>query len=584
MLLRVLETFSKLSLQILPTFIAHLEYPETLNPAFFSLINLVTFLAGSSTDLRRAIVSFMKIMAELSTVIDSFTRAVIDIAVRLPPDGAAPHPCGDFLYSPAHTSKQFAELRSHIKSLFAQPSFVNATEIFDAEVRATWNGLVGNARVARAARNAERVWNNSWSDYKYKVASLLEALDALQWEIAPISSDTEEFSYTFTALRPHFPSLLPNDVSVAYGSGAIGDGAPSSIILRKIRIEIRSASYEITKRGLLAFTDSGSATITVPLDVEIDFTLGHLRVTPRVTGKVDVVLHTTNKSTLSALTKVWNAWLSMVVSAKFAECVEHRISEAFNSWLEPLFEQALVLKPALPFSTSSPVATVADQPAVMIPSLAPLSRQASLSRRWEMSPSAAFTPGTKTPPPAAPVGARAAFLASLRMSSGIDIRPLATGRDVLESLANPFSGPNSAIGNLGGDDDDEGSNAGGFKSRSMSMAMSLTEIAKTDSTEMMNIQVKHPLFQSAVQIAMLTPRKSRTLLDLVHFHTSCLMMVHGLSYPMGLLAGGFPSFTRPQASLLWMRTIMKRARRPPRLPIRFRWLSLVGAHYLWPNI
>jgi hypothetical protein len=489
LLLRVLKTFSNLSLQVLPAFIAHLEYPETLNPAFFSLINLVTFLAGSSTDLRRAIVSFMKIMAELSTVIDSFTRAVVDITARLPPDGAVPHPSGNFLYSPAHTSKQFAELRSHIKSLFAQPSFVKATEIFGAEVRATWNGLLGNARVARAARSAERIWNNPSSDYKYKVASLLEALNTIQWEIAPISSDTEEFSYAFTALRPHFPSLLPGDVSVTYGSGVVGDGAPSSVLLRKVRIEMRSASYEIIKRGLLAFTDSGSASITVPLDVEIDFTLEHPRVIPQVTGKVAVVLHSGSKSTSSALTKVWNAWLSAVVSARFTECVERRISETFNVWVEPLFDQSPVSRPVLAIATSSPVTTIADQPVAATPSSAPLSRQASLSRRWEMSPSAALTPGTKTPPLGAPVGARAAFLASLRMSSGIDIRPLATGRDVLESLANPFSGPNSAIGNFGWDDDDEGSNAGGLKSRSMSMAMSLTEVAKTDSTEMVNIQV-----------------------------------------------------------------------------------------------
>jgi len=71
------------------------------------------------------------------------------------------------------------------------------------------------------------------------------------------------------------------------------------------------------------------------------------------------------------------------------------------------------------------------------------------------------------------------------MSPGVDIRPLATGRDVLESLANPFSGPNS----VGGDDDDEVSNAGGSRSRRMSMAMSLTEVAKMDSTAMANIEV-----------------------------------------------------------------------------------------------
>ena len=64
-----------------------------------------------------------------------------------------------------------------------------------------------------------------------------------------------------------------------------------------------------------------------------------------------------------------------------------------------------------------------------------------------------------------------------------------TGRDVLDSLANPFSGPNSAVGNWARDEDDAGSNIGGSWSRSMSMAMSLSELAKTDSTEMANIEV-----------------------------------------------------------------------------------------------
>ena len=487
LLLRVLETFSKLSLQVLPAFTAHLEYPESLNPAFFSLINLVTFLSGSSTDLRRAIVAFINVTGELSTIIGSFTRAVVDITARLPPDGAIPHPHGDFLYSPAHTSKQFAELRDHVKSLFAQPSFVKAIEIFGADIRATWNGLVGNARVARAARNVERIWNNSWSGYKYKFASLLDALDAIQWEIAPISTETEEFSYAFTALKPRFPSLIPDDVSVTYASESVGGGAPSSILLRKVRIEILGASYEITKRGLLPFTDSGSATIVVPLDVEIDFTSENPRVVPRVTGKVDVTLHTGNKSSSSALNKVWNSWLSAVVSAKFTERVESRINEAVGTWLEPLFAQAPVPKPpsSSSIAASSAVATFSDHPAAVTPSSVTMSQQAALSRQWAMSPSAPLTPGVKTPAPAGPVGARAAFIASFRMSSGVDIRPLATGRDVLESLANPFSGPNS----VGGDDDDDVSIAGSSKSRRMSMAMSLTELAKTDSTTMANIEV-----------------------------------------------------------------------------------------------
>ena len=311
------------------------------------------------------------------------------------------------------------------------------------------DSLVGNARVARTARNAERIWNNSWSDYKYKFASLLNALDAIQWEIAPISSETEEFSFSFTALKPHLPSLLPNDVSVAYGSESVGGDAPSSVILHQICIEIISASYDITKRGLLAFTDSGSVTIIVPLDVEIGFTSENPKVVPRVTSSVGVTLHTGNKPASSALKKVWNAWLSAVVSAKFTESVERRMDEALNTWLKPLFWQVSVSTSAPSVPASSPIATATDHPAAATPSTRSMSRQASLSRRWSMSPSAALTSGTKTPAPAAPVGTRAAFLASLCMSSGVDIHPLATGRDVLDSLANPFSGPNFCCRKLG---------------------------------------------------------------------------------------------------------------------------------------
>ncbi|KAF8332094.1 uncharacterized protein EI90DRAFT_924685 [Cantharellus anzutake] len=71
------------------------------------------------------------------------------------------------------------------------------------------------------------------------------------------------------------------------------------------------------------------------------------------------------------------------------------------------------------------------------------------------------------------------------MTSGIDVKPLMTGRDVLDSLENPFgSGPNSAA--FPENEDDE-SDAGGLKSRRMSMAMSLTDVSKSDATNVKNI-------------------------------------------------------------------------------------------------
>ncbi len=86
-----------------------------------------------------------------------------------------------------------------------------------------------------------------------------------------------------------------------------------------------------------------------------------------------------------------------------------------------------------------------------------------------------------------PQGARAAFLASLRMTTEIDAKPLATGRDVLNSLESPFgSGPNSAAIP---DNDEEESDISGIKSRRMSMAMSLTDVSRSDVTNVENIAV-----------------------------------------------------------------------------------------------
>lgn len=558
---------SKLALQVLPALVAHIEYPDSLNPAFFSLINLVTFLAGAATDLRRAIVSLLDIVSESLGVVESASKAIIHIVSGLPSTGAIPHPSGDFLYSPRHSQAQFDEIREHLRTLLAQPSFVRSLAVFSANTRSTWNGLLGNARVSRAARGAERVWKNTASGYKYKLASLLEALDITAWEIAPVSSDNEEFSYNFSNMRLHFPALLPADFAISYAHGGSGSGAPTSITLKGLYIVINSASYDITKRGLLGFTDSGIASINVPFDIDVDFSVGEVPiVVPRITGKVDVQLQSSSKAAPITLTKVWNAWLSTVVASKISESLEERMSESFQGWLEPLFGPAPALVPATATAATDPVLRVVlpDQPAIASPASVSLSPQASLSRQWSMSfhsPSAAPSPAIQTQqPPLAPVGARAAFLASLRMSSGIDIRPLATGRDVLESLSNPFSGPNSAAGHFG-DDDDEGSNAGGLKSRSMSMAMSLTDIAQTDSTNITNIEVSGVRSPAHTDPLIRPARIRRTLLD--HdpslkcssmTHLMCLIRAH-------LLAGGFHMRIPLQANLRSMPTIKNSA--PP---------------------
>ncbi|KAF9515510.1 hypothetical protein BS47DRAFT_780651 [Hydnum rufescens UP504] len=348
-----------------------------------------------------------------------------------------------------------------------------------------WKGLVGNARVARASRGVERIWNDPASTLRVKVCSLMEGLDTIGWELDPITSENEEFSYLFSSLRPRLPSLLPEDISFSYSAGiGMAHASPTIVRLRGLRLIIEGAAYEITKRGLLGFSDSGSASLAILFDLDISLeTSGHPKVRVDV-EKQDIALETSRKPD-SVVGKVWNGWLSTLVRAKFAESIDERIRSAFEAWVDPFYNA-----PAASTASADPSASL---------------------QVAAKAPDAIHTVG-KSPLPSAsgPMGARAAFLASLRMTSGVSARPLATGREVLDSLENPFgSGPNSAA--MGdGNDDEEGSSSGGLKSRRMSMAMSLTDLSRGDATALDTI-ANPPRAQSQPHVALDEPPASSSL-------------------------------------------------------------------------
>ena len=466
LLLRALETFAKLSLRVLPAIQKQLGSPDSVTDLVESVLNLVTFLTGSSTDLRRSIVAGVELTGALRGVLDSVNKAIVHITATVPDstESIEVHPSRAFLYSPEHTVRQFDEIQLYFSALTAQPSFLTSKHVFYSEVMSLWKGLVGSARVARVSRGVERIWKNPSSTLRVKVSSLLQGLDAIGWQLDPINNENEEFSYSFSTLKPHLPSLLPEDISFSYNA-AIGTAhtSPTVVSLRGLRLIIHGAAYEITKRGLLGFSDSGTASFTIFFDLDISLEAnGYPKVRADV-GKQEITLESARKVD-NIVGRVWNGWLSTLVKAKVAESIDERIGSAFEAWMAPLFDTPAA--PKVPGRhTSSP------QEAAKTTDAAPVAG--------------------KSPPLTAsgPMGARAAFLASLRMTSGISVRPLATGREVLDSLENPFgSGPNSAA--MGdGNDDDDGSSSGGLKSRRMSMAMSLTDLSRGDATALDAIAV-----------------------------------------------------------------------------------------------
>ena len=211
----------------------------------------------------------------------------------------------------------------------------------------------------------------------------------------------------------------------------------------------------IQKRGALGFSDNGWATITVtstvqlltggsdsPLDVRVQL------------GAVDVDLASEQRG---VATKLWDAWLGYVVKSKIKEELEGRITDVVTRWLAPV------------------------------------------SSDWTR------TPAGSEPTPSNSDGnhhsaVRAAFLKSVvannsdqaTNSSGPfgHLPFLKTGKELLYSLENPFSGPNSAVGVDPGDEEEmTGPGAQRRKSRSLSMAASLTDLATQDSTVPESIEV-----------------------------------------------------------------------------------------------
>ena len=446
-----------------------LSTPQSMEDTLDHMLNLCAFLTGSSTDLRRAVIAALSYLKESSALLNSASKAVVSIYSTAPSKAKdftpSVHPTSSSIYLPSHTLAQWAEITGHVNTLLSQPRTASSIDLVRAEVKALWNALIGNARVARAARGLERIWNNNSTTLRQKAVSIITAIDgALQWEIESISSETDEFRFTFGALRPQLSQLIPEEVAFTYAPIGVNarHESPSSVVLRGLRLVINDATFEIRKNGLLAFSDTGLASITVPFDLEIWFGEeggGQPKINMNFNEKQDISLQSGGKSEPNALTRIWNAWLSTVVKSRISESIEERIVKVFEEWISPLYTE---ISPS-PISAAGRIPVTREGKKPVLTSL-----------------SAGAGSGTAQ-------GARAAFLASLRMTSGIDVKPLATGRDVLNSLENPFgSGPNSAAIP---DNEEEESDSSDIKGRRMSMAMSLTDISKSDVTNVENIAV-----------------------------------------------------------------------------------------------
>ena len=475
--LKVLDSIAKLWLRATPSVMEQFSTPQSMEDTLDHLLNLCAFLTGSSTDLRRAVIAALSYLKESSALLDSASKAVISIYSAAPSkiEDFTPsvHPNSSLVCLPSHTLAQWHEVTGHVSALLSQPRTAASIDLVRAEVRALWNALIGNARVARAARGFERIWKNDSTTLRQKVASIVTAIEgALQWEIESISSETLDFKFAFGALRPQLSQLVPEEVAFTYAPIGVNarHESPSSVVFRGLRLVVRDATFEITKHGLLAFTDSGLASITIPFDLEIWFTEDGRKqpeINMNFSGKQEISLRSGGKSELSVLTKIWNAWLSTVVKSRISESIEERIIKAFEVWISPLYTEISPAPGRTPVESKEKKSMVA-------------SLSAETGGSGPKIPSTAVGGGT-------PQGARAAFLASLRMTTEIDAKPLATGRDVLNSLESPFgSGPNSAAIP---DNDEEESDISGIKSRRMSMAMSLTDVSRSDVTNVENIAV-----------------------------------------------------------------------------------------------
>ncbi|KAF8332095.1 uncharacterized protein EI90DRAFT_924607 [Cantharellus anzutake] len=278
-LLKVLDSAARLWLRAAPSIVDQFSTPRNIEDTLDHSLNLCAFLTGSSTDLRRAFVASLSLLKEFSALLDRASRAAISINSNAPHDVAAftPsfHASSSSVYLPHYVLGQLDEFTAYIKSLLSQPKTSNSIEVFQAELGSLWSALIGNARVARVARGLERIWENKSTTLREKAVAMLAAADgALKWEIDSVTSETDDFKFTFGSLKPHLSELVPREVAFTYAPIGINarHQSPSSVVLRGLRLAISDATYEITKHGLLGFADSGIASIVVPFELEICFT------------------------------------------------------------------------------------------------------------------------------------------------------------------------------------------------------------------------------------------------------------------------------------------------------------------------
>ena len=207
---------------------------------------------------------------------------------------------------------------------------------------ATWRVLGRNAVTGEVWRGVAGIWSDERTALANKVSSYLSAFNTTGWELESIASETEEFSYSFSKLAIDFPALLPEDFSFNYSptkSAESGEGLlPSNVTLRGMKVHVPEAAYEITKRGLLGFSDCGIATITIPFDLVVHFTPNFGQVTPSLTGKPTIQLSSIKALEVTGIARVWNSWLSTVVKSKLQDVIAERIELGFAEWLSPLFD------------------------------------------------------------------------------------------------------------------------------------------------------------------------------------------------------------------------------------------------------
>ncbi|KAG8934171.1 hypothetical protein FRC02_010437 [Tulasnella sp. 418] len=442
-LLQILSCVSKIYLKVQP----HLSpsIPSQLIPAIRSFASLCAFLIGSPVPFAHVFHSLIEFSSKTSPHIVNFAKEIVAITSSTPSSklfgsySFANHPNG-YVYSPQHVGYQLDHIEEAWSKMMSQSIFKTAYESLANNARVLWNSILGNSRVLRARRSASRVWNSELNEtLGEKVEAVLQGVSTAEaLKLDDISSDNEEFSYSFTNLKLRLVDLIPTSISLDHSTkfGSETDQNHRTLTLSGVTISIPEAKYDLAKHGAVGFTDSGVAGISISSTVHVTFDPISVKVDLE---NVDIHL-TSNVKSGGGLRKVWDMWLSYVVKAKLKEVLDGRIESTVEEWLKPLVSDNEEFEPFI--TITEPDRTGTATPGTVIPSAPRTPVMYSI-------PPPSPLPRTATNP----ISARAAFLRSVQMSAsatpGGTVPPIAllkTGRDLLSTLENPFSGPNSAIG------------------------------------------------------------------------------------------------------------------------------------------